>query len=1245
MKTPALLILLLAASHPRAGATEETAAAPATLQGQPELVGNLGRTRALQFAGNHSFPTDMLRKSLAKDLEFVLASHSAERLEAFLPLVAERLRLGYLTCGFPAAKVRVTHQPGDDDEGTLVVTIEEGPRYRQGEIHITGGEGIDPRRLAEALGSTPEDGGTSSQVAAIRAAMAPQAAELPAALAPAAGAPAADLTQTLPGLEFLTAGNSSTSQEADWLPGEPAEFKDGNQQPLEAGVRFRLAEQGRPLARFTTSHVLRPGGTADLRIDIANAGPEARVGTVQVSGARRNTEAEIRRAAGLEEGEAVLPRQLDEAMLALWRSGRFLPFEIDMHPRGGNSPEIDFHIRVCELEKVPPLATPATADQQCVLQFIDWINRGMDGDELLVELTEPGAGTMRAGWSHRDGLFLSALTDETRHGLSLSQSANGISLVVRDRGDALPARIDLPLGGFRAWCHVLAQNTPQPMSISLGVGFSSLGAKSEMFQSLNLLITPAYVFLKEGEITRDGDTVVVKDLLRLDAATGRLTGIRGGSARVGPGGVRELQEALDREVHALKTGVSALDWVEAISKLVAIDEIAEGVPDSVHKALADARKIAPLLDLVGGSGVLAPLLDLLRGHAADPKLDEDEFFIPTDPATLQRGGMLALMIGAGGLGIAEEILPDIEWASTFSRELLFIAGGQTRHTRKVMNDLLGDPSIGPFSCLVCARFLDTLDPATARRFLVKARDQASAEAFRHDWRMFLGSRTALGESLDRAVASVAAFGPEKEAEAAALLPAPLASWLHGFLEALRRHPADQPLAEWIAPAMDRLWNDHLGASLRRSLEGKIPPPADPEEVAATVDGLAVPRVFVRLLQDQNRAALRDFPLPTADEARPWTRDSVLAAAVRATLAIEEMRRTARRFPDEEIQKSLDGAFPELAGKDDTDWLRETGMNRQQLRHVALTFASAQVLQQQFEAEVGKAEEQGLRDHFKRHARLFRGKFSSDLVFIKPVNLSPKEQTRCHRLASAIGRLPGTGLPVMAVKMVADEDPEAGCAIYSQAGTTADSLQPLVLRALEGLADGEVSGSMELGTGIAVVVLRSRKEDPAIEFGQVEEIVTAHLKKQQADTIANRWFAAREADAEIRIIGPADGPAESSAFDDLLAERPDSRLGLLGDFWVTLNAGDQAATEAAFERLLGAEWKDAGKLVILVEPLANQKRRDLALRCLQKATAANPAMTRRYMDALVDQHAGHGCELGTWLKAQRDGLPKGDGEHR
>lgn len=1241
MKSHAFLMLLAAWPLSRTAAAEAPAIDPSVPRDKTALVGNLGRTRDIRFAGNRTFSTETLRRSLATDISFVLASHPSEPIDALLPVISGRLRLGYLHEGFPEAKVRAALQPGNDRE-ELVVTIDEGPRYRQGEIVVTGSEEIDHRKLAGALKARSDENRISSQVAAIRKAMAPRAALLPAGIAPDPGSSAETLL--LPFLKIKTSARTD-SESADWQPGEPVEFKEGGQPPLEDRVRFLLAEQGRPLARFTTSHVLHPGGTADLRIDITHAGPLALIGTVKVSGAVRNTGAEIRRAAGLEEGQAFLPRQLDQAMLALWRTGRFLPFDIDLHPRGGNSREIDLHIRVCELEKVPPLATPATPEQQCALKFIDWINGGMDGGELLVDLTQAGAGTLIAGWSHQDGLFFSGMTGDTRRGLSLSQSPRGVSLLARNGNDALPARLELPLGALHGWCHILAQNDPQPMSISFGVGFSSSGAEDGSLQTLDLLITPAYAFLKQDEITRDGGTVVIRDLIRLDAENGRLTGIQGGAVRTTPGSVRELQEGLDREIKTARTAMSAVAWVEALCSLMEIEGIAEQVPDKMRKDLEKGRDIARLIDLAGGSGVLAPIADLFRGNRGDDPSGEEKFFIPVDPADFRMDGMLALAVSAGSISFAEKLLPDAEWASVFARELLFLASGKTTHTRQVMKDLLADPAIGPIGSLACAILLDHFDPALSRRFLRKAADQGSAEAFRKDWRLFVGSKTTPGECLNRVVAGLRTLGPEQEAEAASLLPDRLGDWLRDFLDSLRQHPAEQPLDGWITPAMDRLWNDHLDAWLRQFLEGKIPPPADPREVAATVDDVAIPRAFVRLLQDQNRSTLRDLPLSAADESRPWTRDPVLATAVRATLAMEEMRRTGRWLPDEEIQKSLDGSFPELAGKDDADWLRETGMNRQQLRHVTLSFASGLLLQQQFNAEVGQPEEQDLHDHFKDHARLFRGKFSSDLVFIKPVGRSPKEQTRCHRLASAIGRLPSTGLPMMVVKIVADEDPESGCAIYSQADTTADSLQPLVLRALEDLEDGQASGSMELGTGVAVVVLRKRKEDPAIGFDQVKEIVTDHWKKQQADTITNRWFAAREEAADIRVVGPTEAPAESSAFADLLAARPGSKLGLLGEFWLKTSAGDQPAADAALERLLGAAWEDAGILVTLVEPLANKSRRDLALRCLQKAASANPAMTRRYMDALVNQHAGHGCELGTWLKDQRDRLPKGEGGER
>lgn len=1194
-------------------------------------VGSIGRCRRIAFEGNQAFSTEELRKALSMDISFMLASRPSEPLEKFLQLIAERLHLGYRNSGFPDARVEAHHRAGNEDL-PILVSIEEGPRYRQGQIRVRGGQGIDEERLIAALQGEKRNDDDVTMVARIREAMESREDELPEA--------------SSVGIDPLVKWGDE--EDADWIPGKPVPFQPNEISPLLLDVLYHLAEQGHPLASCETSHRLLPGGLADLMIDIVDLGPEAVVGQVAIDGADKHSEDEIRKLAGLKLGQPVLPRDLDAAMVALWRSGRFCPFTIDSRRRGSGAREIDFHIRLCELKKVPPLSEPVTAEQQCVLKFIDWINRGMDGEDLLLKWKQPGDPDMDVtlGWSGKDGVLIDLRISDTKQGIVASYTDDGFSFLMRDGERKLPARSAMRLGGLKAWFHVLASNDELPMSVGFGAGITSLGSEGPLLQQLGIAVTPAYAYIEKDKIQREGDTVLISDVVKLDLKTGRLLGIADGSVRIAPGCVRARQDELDREIAAMEDADAvALDWWEALSNMVEEDLPQGDFSALMTEVLASSRRPVQLLDLLGKAGAFEALGELVkRGAAAS---EADTFDIPSDMISFTQGGTGGLLASLGFLWVVEECFPDVDWATTFSRELLLMLGGQTGHTKEVMRGLLADPSIGPLACLVCARILEKFDPASARQFLMKARLQSHPEAFRNDWQMLINSRSLLADHVRQMALTLASFNPEQEAEVAALLPAELEAWLHDFLGTLRQRGDDALLAASISPHMDRLWNDYLGASVEDYLAERLLPAADPKDVAATINGVPVPRFLVRLLRDQQRASLRALPLPEVDDAVPWTRDPALAAAVRLVTVLEHIRQTGGYPPDDVIQPTLNQYFPELVDKDDAEWIRVTGLGRQQVGDWIVALALGETVLKQFGAKVGDPpNEQVLRDHFDRHRALFQSRFSTELIFIKPAGSTPPELTRCHRLASAVAGLADQGVSLETLGELIEDDTAGGCRVFSQTDATADLFQVPVLMVLEQLTPGEMSASMKLGSGIAVVGLKARKEDDSIGYENVRDIVRDHWSAVQAREVAVQWFEAREQGADIQVLEhPEQDSPGRSVFEQLHADQPDSLLGRLGDCWEKLGVGEEAATAAALRDLLAAEREEPDKFVPLLIQLVQIEDRDLALRFLQRAAAADREEAGHLVRQLENTHSKHGengCVVYVGLKALREQV-FGDGD--
>ena len=996
---------------------------------------------------------------------------------------------------------------------------------------------------------------------------------------------------------------------------------------------------------MTTGYDLQPDGTANLGVHIEGDGPEAVIGTVTVLGAKQNTPEEIRRAAGLEPGQTVLPSQLDAATLALWRSGRFFPFQIDMRSRGPGAREVDFLIRVRELEMVPPLSSPTSPDQDAVLRFIDWLNRGMDGDDLLVEWENPDFGRFVLGWSPQDGLIADIVGMQEQAGVTLSLSPRMAYLAVADRGQTFPAQ--LPVANIAAYVHILvAEPSESQLNIEFGAGISSLDKGGR--PTLDLLFTPAHVFLKEDEIRREGNTITL-DLygsdgsLKLDAATGRLKEIAGAKVHTEPGSVAARQRKLEPAAGAMGR-TSAVQWWQAVSALLTAGE---DLNEEAERELELYHRAAQLVDLVIDRETLDPLRDLIgellgKGEGAGEK--EDRFSIPPDPKAFQAGGMMAMLVGFGAVWVAEEFLPEDSWAATFARELVFMLGGRTQHSREVMGSLLEDPTIGPVSCVLCAQVLAKIDTTTAWRFLRKAREQSNAAAFRHDWRMILDSQTAFGQTIERIIDELAAIDLQDENKIAELLPADMADWLHGFLAHLRRRPADQPLSEWIAPRMDSLWDAHLGPMLTELIERNLNPPADPAKVAATVDGIHVARFLVRVIEGQHRNPLRGIPLPDRDEAKPWTTNSALACAIRLTLADNYMREMHGNPSPQQIGANLDKLFPGLKGKEDDAWIQKTGLDRSSLAE----WAAAESLGQQFLGEkaagiAGDVEEKALRDYYAAHAATLGRKVTIANVFVMPQSGAPVELARCCRLVTALGQTMRDGLPASSLQAAVQRDPGARCQVFIQRDIDVTALQPHLMKAVGEIKVGEVTEPMGLGRGIAIIHLGGSKVGAPPDFETVAASVRNLWLAEKAEVAAREWFEAREASASIRVLEMPEGeepvaPPPSSAFDELLHARPQSAVALLGAFWEKVAARDPESAGEALDRLFEAGPRQIELSGNLIDPLARKKQRDLARRCLEKAAAIKRGAARKHIDRLIEHHAKHhGCQALEILKEIREGV--------
>lgn len=1215
-------------------------------------VGDLGSTRKLIFEGNLTFPAGELRKALGTDVGFVMASHPAAEFADFPPAIQNALRRGYLNEGFPTAVVEVTRDPARDG-GCLIVKITEGPRYRMGQIRIEGAKEINPedlRRKLLVVDTKDHDGSLAGMIAKT---MSGYAKLLPQPEIKAANALVDAMNQQIPTfklgasttvqpetdqpqMDYLSSlKGSSTSTEPDWKPGEPVVFKESQENPLMDVVLQKLAALGRPLANLRTRHEFRDDGAADLVIEVEAEGPLAVIGEVRVLGCEKNTAEEVTKASGLVAGQPFTPQAVDLATVALWNTGRFFPFTVTPQPRGPKSNEIDITIQAREIAGVPKLSDKLAPELETARQFIatlnEWLATGDFTDFKWSSKAAAGDQRMLAISSH-DGLILDISEAASGTHLALSMSHQALRFELRSGGRH--GRGSLPgLSEFSsAFVHVLpSEGNDGTLGFGTGLGYSSV-ARGRGRVLIDLLITPALPLLKPEQFRLDGDHVLFVDgdtvFLRLDRATGLPVAGPDSTFEFRDGIVRERQAALAAELAMDNDPRFISDWLQAFEGLARFTGILEDDDGETEELFGNSLKLAAGLLK---PETLKPFKDMFSKWNESFK-SENSFTIPLDPVALQGGaGTMSLLVGLGAVTLSEMLAPADSWASKLSRELVFIYGGKTQYTSRTIDELLADPSIGPYGCIMIARLLGKFDAGTSRRFLTKALDQASAGGFRRDWRFWLDSSTGLGKAIDEFLTAIAAIKPEEEDTAAKLLEPAQAEWFRGFLTRLRQRPDGQNLADWIAPQMDGLWNNVLGDPFRKQIESQLGPAADPAQVAAMVNGQPVRRILVRAFHDAFLG--QGILLPAAvDATRPWTKDPDLSLAIRLTLLEQDLLRRGFTVPESQVKDTLARGFPELKDQPDGEWLAATGMTQEEFGHLIGRNMILNTIASMMNSSVKKASDSDIGAFYQQH----RGKLSRKahlhmIAASRGDGRSLDRITRAARLARQTAAAVDAGLPFAAMTAATTANSRSGLMTMCEPGNAFLDLSPSLQAALETMKPGETTHPMPAGNNTFMVRFEGWKNGEPLPLEDIRGKVASLMHETELRRALDVTCRQHESRADIVMLeNPAPEALETSVFKELLRSDSFGEVGQLGVFWDHVRSNDKAAAES-LQGLIDSGFLNPSNLVLLADALLERDQKPLAAMCVTEAADRDDKATRKAIADAVSRHKANGS------KGQQDQL--------
>jgi outer membrane protein assembly factor BamA len=111
-----------------------------------QRIGPAARSATLAIEGAEAFTLEAIREALFNELDVVAACDPNAPSETLTTVIADKAAAGYRAAGFCDVKVSVI---ASDDN--LAMTIEEGGRYTNGEIEVSGNHHVGADQVKARL--------------------------------------------------------------------------------------------------------------------------------------------------------------------------------------------------------------------------------------------------------------------------------------------------------------------------------------------------------------------------------------------------------------------------------------------------------------------------------------------------------------------------------------------------------------------------------------------------------------------------------------------------------------------------------------------------------------------------------------------------------------------------------------------------------------------------------------------------------------------------------------------------------------------------------------------------------------------------------------------------------------------------------------------------------------------------------------------------------------------------------------
>ena len=269
------------------------------------------------------------------------------------------------------------------DSGCIILEIEEGPRYKAGEIQVRNARTIPVDKLVKRISSSHN--------------------------------PPDAIPQSITyenGQKIVTwvdkDGKSVEKKPAVWESGKPAAFqgwpstvidqhagraKIKPAESVDQDISAALTEFGYYFPKIESWLELDSDkNTAELIIDILDEGPGAEIGSIEIADTTINSPEDIKKYLGIKPGMNFTRDDWASAKQKLWESARFIKAEVTPMKPVSADDKILLRFDLVEYPHAPPLSKPLSAEEEILLKLQKWLSDSnhWEGDLVIRLVNEKG---------------------------------------------------------------------------------------------------------------------------------------------------------------------------------------------------------------------------------------------------------------------------------------------------------------------------------------------------------------------------------------------------------------------------------------------------------------------------------------------------------------------------------------------------------------------------------------------------------------------------------------------------------------------------------------------------------------------------------------------------------------------------------------------------------------------------------------------------------------------------------------